>query len=789
MLQHYLVVFFRNIKRNPGFFFINLIGLSVGLACTFLIYLWLNDEMNVDKIFEKDEQLFQVMVQRHNSDNIFTQEHSPGPLGKALAEEMPEVEHYVTYSHSFLTSEYTLVVDNIPIKAVGDFVTDDFFNVFTYELLQGDKAKVLKDKSAIVISESLARKLFHSIDDVIGKTIEWSHEKDYTVSGVFRDVPSNASYQFDYLLPWENFVDKDQGLLRWDANAPGTCIVLAKGTDIQQFNKKIKNVIKTKQSDSNVTLFLKPYSDKYLYGEYDIDTGTQVGGRITYVRLFTLIAFFILLIACINFMNLSTAKTSTRIKEIGIKKAIGVDRSTLIAQYLGESLLMSFLALFVALIIVLLVLPEFNEITSKKIVLGWDPKVVLSLLGITLFTGLASGSYPALYLSGLNPAMVLKGRLKGSFSELLIRKILVIFQFGLSVILILGVLVVYMQIQYIQSKNLGYDKDNVIYFSREGWAEKNLDAFLAKVKEIPGVADASSMAEGFVGGGQSTYDIDWDGKGPKDVVDFQYRTINHGLLEVLGVEMVKGRTFQKDLKSDESKVIFNEEAVGIMRLNDPLNQEVKIWGENAQILGVTKNFLSESLRKEAKPLVFLLNGDASTHIYVRFESGRSKEIVNRLQDFYKSFNPGFPLDFRFLDDDYQALYSSEMRIGALSRYFAGFAIFISCLGLLGLAAFSAERRLKEIGIRKALSASKISIVYLLSSDFTKIILIAIAIALPIGYYMTSEWLNNFAYRIDLKLWYFLLAGAIALLVAWITIGTQAIKAANKNLIDCLRTDD
>ncbi len=786
MLKHNLTLFFRSIKRYKSSFLINLIGLSTGLACALFIYLWVNDELNVDKFHEKDSQLFQVMINRHNSEEIFTQIHGPGLLAKALTDEMPEVEKATSFTSSFMSEKNILSVKNINIKAKGDYVGKEFFNIFSFELIHGDKNQVLANNSSIVVSEKLATKFFGTTENIIGKTIELEHEKQFNISGVFETIPTNSTYQFDYLLPYDVYAAENKWMLAWDNNAPGTFIVLKEGTDINKFNEKIAGFVKSKYEESNVTLFLRSYSDGYLYGNYE--NGAQAGGRIEYVRLFSVVAIFILLIACINFMNLSTAHASRRAREVGVKKAVGARRKAIIKQYLGESLLMTFLSLTLAALFVIIFLPQFNEVTGKNLSFTLDTDLVLYALGITLFTGLIAGSYPALYLSGFNPVAVLKGRLSTSFGELWIRKGLVVFQFALSVVLIVSVLVVYKQIEYIQTKNIGYNKDNIIYFQKEGKVAEDLEPFLSQIKNIPGVANASSMRNDLVAGGTTTYGVEWDNKDPDDVIDFHYRMVNYDLIETLKIEMAEGRSFSKDFSSDSSAIVFNETAIKIMGLKNPIGKIVRFWDVDLKIVGVTKDFQFESMYENVKPLCFIISPDSPGNVMIRIQAGMEKEVISKLGAFCKEYNPGYLFEYKFMDETFQAQYVAEERVATLSKYFAGLAIIISCLGLFGLAAFTAERRRKEIGVRKTLGQRKSSIVLLLSGEFAKLVLIATIIGLPLAYLITKDWLNNFAYHIPLQFWYFILAGFLTMVVAILTVSTQAINAANKKTVDALREE-
>jgi putative ABC transport system permease protein len=435
-----------------------------------------------------------------------------------------------------------------------------------------------------------------------------------------------------------------------------------------------------------------------------------------------------------------------------------------------------------------MLLPQFNIITDKKIVLNLkDPQLLMWLSGITLFTGLIAGSYPALYLSGFKPAAVLKGEVRGSWGELWARKGLVVFQFTLSVILIVSVLVIYRQIDYVQTQNLGYTKEHLIQFPMEGKVEANLETFLTEVRSIPGVVNAASIGHSLIGRNNNTSGLEWDGKNPDDNILFENVGTNYGLLETLGVEMAEGRMYSEEYGSDSTKIIFNEAAIRVMNLENPIGKTIKLWGEyDLQIIGVVKDFHFQSLHDVVNPLFFRLMPSNTWNIMIRLEAG--KETLAALDKFYRDFNPGFSLEYQFQDQEYAQQYAAEQRVAFLSFYFATMAILISCLGLFGLAAFTAERRLKEIGIRKALGSSSTSIVLLLSGDFTRMVLVSIVLGLPFSYWLLHGWLKRFAFHIDLEIWYFLLAGFIALLIAWITVASQAIKAARVNPVKCLRTE-
>jgi putative ABC transport system permease protein len=786
MLRHNLLLIFRNFKRFKSTFFINLIGLSTGLACALMIYLWVNDELAIDTFHAKDARLYQLMERQKHTNHIGVTGSTPWLLAEALVEEIPEIEYAATATPGDWYGKSTLSVKDKNIKAGGIYCGKDFFNIFSYHLVQGNPNQVLANKNSIVISEDLAKKLFDTPDNAVGKAIEFQHNEQYQVSGIFKNVPSNSSEKFDFVLSYRILLDRDPGNANWGNSGPHTFVVLKEGTNPEQFAKKIEGFIKTKNEDAGYrSLFIKQYSKNYLYGRYD--NGIEAGGRIEYVYLFSLIAVFILLIACINFMNLSTAKASRRIKEVGIKKAIGAGRNALAIQYLGESMLMTFLSVAVAILMIDLLLPQFNLLTGKQLELTFTTNLLISIFAIMVITGLIAGSYPALYLSGFNPATVLKGKLNSSLGELWARKGLVLFQFTLSVILIVCVMVVYRQIQYVQNKNLGYDRHNVVYFEIEGKIKESLNAFLTEVQKIPGIQSASSISQSTVGGGNTT-SLEWEGKDPDVKLPIAIRSVNYGVIEMLNMQMKDGRAFSKSVRSDSLKIILNESAVDAMGLKDPVGRIVGMGPYKVEILGVMKNFHFESLHSGVAPMFFVLAPQYTEKVIVKIEPGRVQEALANLQKFYLQFNPGFAFDYRFLDQDYQAQYTAETRVASLSRYFATLAIVISCLGLFGLAAFTAERRIKEIGIRKVLGSSEWGIVYLLSGDFTKIVVVAIVIALPVSYMITRTWLDNFAFKIPLEFWYFISAGALVMVISWLTVGTQAFKAARVSPTKCLKDE-
>jgi hypothetical protein len=502
------------------------------------------------------------------------------------------------------------------------------------------------------------------------------------------------------------------------------------------------------------------------------------------------IAIFILAIACINFMNLSTAKASRRLKEVGIKKVVGAGRTQLIFQFLTESLIYSATAMILALGIAGFLLPAFNHLTGKEITLNFDATLMLTLVGITLFTGLLSGSYPALYLSGFRPISILKGTLQTSVAELFSRKGLVVFQFTLSALLIISVLVVYRQIQFIQNTNPGYDKENVVRFNSEGKVLSSEDAFIDDLKKIPGVVNACYTWHEMIGRNYGDYGLSWDGKDPNERDYVEGFGGSYGFIETMGMQMVAGRSYSKDFGDVASGIILNQSAVKLMKLKNPVGKTIRYFDRPKQIIGVVKDFHFESLHEPVKPCFISLEsqGNIWHRIMVRISAGEQAATLNSIEKLYASYNPGFPFEYGFLDEAYQKQYLTESRVGILSRYFAGLAILISCLGLFGLATFTAQKRQKEIGIRKVVGASVNNIVFMLSKDFLKLVLVAVIIAFPLAWWLMTKWLDGFVYRTTIGLEVFLITGASVLMVTMLTISVQAIKAALANPVTSLRSE-
>ncbi|MEO1260636.1 MAG: ABC transporter permease [Bacteroidota bacterium] len=788
MFRHNLLITYRSHLRNKTSFFINLIGMSTALICVLLIFLWVQDEMNVDKYNAQDDRLYQVLQNFQPANDIQTWEYSPFILAEAFKKDLPEIEAITSTNDRFYVPKGLLTYGDKHFKTQGIFTRENFFEIFTHPILRGDKNKLLTDRNSIVISDEMATRLFDSYDDAIGKTVQWStnlNDTTFIVSGVFQSPPRSASKQFDVAVHFDWLIEADEHASDWLSDYAETYLILKEGTDVEAFNQKIAKYYdgKTKYREE-FEIFVQKYSDRYLHGKYE--DGKITGGRIEYVKLFSIIAFFILLIACINFMNLATAQASKKMKEIGVKKTIGASRHALTIQFLSASILMVSICLIAALAAIHFILPYFNELTAKNLRLSIDPAFWWPLLGIVLFTGLVAGSYPALYLSKFNPIKVLKGVRVSSVSEELVRKGLVVFQFALSVIFIVSILVVNEQMEFIQTKNMGYDRDNVLCFERPTW-ERNPQTFIAALKNNQGVANAANMYWSVLDGTDNQGGFYWDDKAANKKISFQSPRIGYDVIETMGMELLAGRSFSKEMKDNHEKIVINESAVKLMGLTDPVGQTIGKGKTERQIIGVVKDFHYGSIHHQVEPLILRFR-NGGRDIMVKVKAGMEREAIEHSKAVFKEFHPGYPFEFSFLDEDFQALYEAEQKVSVLSKIFGLLAIIISCLGLFGLAAFTAEQRSKEIGVRKILGASTWGIVTMLSRDFTKLVVVAIVVALPISYFTSKTWLNNFAYQANLQWWFFALSAALILLIAWFTVGYQTWSAARINPVESLRDE-
>lgn len=790
MIKNYLLVAIRNLTRNKVFSVINILGLALGMACSLLILLWVNDERNMDKFNNYTALLYSVYERQYYDNKIDAFHSTPGVLPDEMKRVLPEVQYASGMAWNDLS---TFQVGDKIMKESGNHAGADFFKMFSYSLLEGNASNALRSPLSIAISRKMANDFFGSPRAAVGKTIRYANQKDFTVKAVFENVPANASEKFDYIINWRSFLDEQTWAKEWGNNGPRTFIMLRAGTDPVAFEEKISHFLDNYNKEQGkgfyIRLGIQRFDDMYLHSRFS-STGAIEGGAIEYVRLFSLVAVFILIIACINFMNLTTARSVKRAKEIGIRKVVGAFRSALIRQFIGEAILLAFISMVIALLLVTLLLPAFNHLTQKQIAFPYTNVTFwVSIVGLTLMTGCISGSYPALFLSSFKPVLVLKGTLKLSPSSAWFRKGLVVFQFVLSIVLIVGTIVVSKQINYIQTKNLGYDRENLIYIPLEGDLTKQYQLLRQQALNMPGIKFVSRISQTPTQIQNGTMDVEWDGKDPNSKPMFTQAAIGYDFAKTMDIRVLEGRDFSKDFATDSAGYILNEEALKKIGYKDPIGKPLTFWDKKGTIVGVVKDFHFNSLRVPVNALILRLGEtDEYGSVLVKTQAGKTKEALASLEKLCKQLNPKFPFTYQFSDEEYAKLYQTEQMTGKLADCFAFLAIFISCLGLLGLAMFTAEQRTKEIGIRKVLGASMTSLFVLLSKEFLFFVAIALLIASPLAWFAMSKWLQEYAYRIEITWSMFVIAGLVAVLIALCTVSFQAIKAAIANPVKSLRTE-
>ncbi|HEX5026379.1 MAG TPA: ABC transporter permease [Agriterribacter sp.] len=793
MWKNYIVVTLRNLKKNKTFSFINILGLALGMACSLLILLWVQDEKSVDNFHKNGKQLYILYERQYIDNTINAGFYTPGVLANEMKRTIPEI--LCASNVSWLkdnADRLTFQHGNKILKFDGCYADSDYFKMVSYPLLKGEAVSSLNTPVSICLSEKMAKAFFGSAEAAMGKILRYENRKDLTVTGVFEDLPGNVSAKFDFMMNWSCFLNDNNWAREWGNNGPNTLIMLRPDANPEMVRKRIKkfldNYNKEQSASFRIELDMQRFGDSYLHSNFN--NGEIVGGRIEYVRLFSIVAVFILLIACINFMNLTTARSAKRAKEIGVRKVAGAIRPVLMRQFLGEALIITSISALLSLAIVAVLLPFFNQLTQKNIILPYSSVYSwISILALTCITGLASGSYPAVFLSSFKPITVLKGTLKFSGASVVMRKGLVVFQFVLSIVLITGTIIVSRQVNYIQETNLGYDRGNLVYIPLEGSLREKFEIFKQQVLHIRGIEAVTKIGEVPTNIGSSTGGVQWEGKDPNSSPQFTNTAIGFDFIKTLNLKLVAGRDLSKDFASDSAGYIINESALKVIGYKDPVGKPLTFWGQKGTIVGVLKDFHFASLHDPIKPLI-LRNGENSGwgNILVRIEAGKTKEAMASLGNICQSLNPKFPFTYSFADEEYQKLYQSEQVIGKLSDYFAFLGIFISCLGLLGLAMFTAEQRTKEIGIRKVLGASITSLFTMLLGEFVVLVIIALLIASPLAWWFMNEWLQGFAYRTPIGVWVFFVSGILALLIALLSVSFQAIRAAVANPVSALRTE-
>jgi ABC-type antimicrobial peptide transport system permease subunit len=787
MFKSYFTIAFRNIARHKAFAAINIAGLAIGMACTMFILLWVQNELSYDKFHKNADHIYRIIADGATNS---------GPMVPELKAKIPAIKNFVRFIQVLpATTVFATSTNRFEEKAV--FYADStLLQVFSFPLINGNAETALAQPNAILITEDMAKKYFGH-EDPIGKILKKDNKDNLVVTGVLKNIPANSHWQFDFVMPMSAIAHSDWRLNRniWpsydfydyiqlDENFKATPVTLA------GLSRQINAIFDEHVKENPPIMKLQALADIHLRSDYRSNLPGQ--GNIQYVNALFVVALFILAVACINFMNLATARSARRAKEVGLRKVVGAGRMQLIGQFLGESLFMSFIALLIAVGIVNLLLPVFSNLAGKELSIRiLDGKLIALLLGIALFTGLVSGSYPALFLSGFKPVETLKGNMKIMGGNLNFRNGLVIAQFVVSIVLLAGTAVVYRQLNYIKDRDLGYDKSNLLYMQMTGEMVEKQRALEAELKMNPLTSNFTTASEPIFNLSSSTWGLEWDGSTPADKnIGFSKAWVSDGFFDVLQMKMASGRALSATEFADSGNYVINETAAKVMGMTpeNAIGKSLTLNGDKGIIVGVVKDFNYKTAQTAIEPLVLAFKKWNGGIVLLRTQPGETEATIQALEKISKRLNSAFPFSYGFVDQGINNLYKGEQQMGSLFNVFAIIAIFISCMGLYGLSAFMAEQRNREIGVRKVLGASVLNVVYLLSTGFTKLILIAIVIAIPIAWFATHKWLSSFAYRVNVGWAIFLIASLGALALAWITVSYESVKAAMVNPIKSLRRD-
>ncbi|MEE4256887.1 MAG: ABC transporter permease [Bacteroidales bacterium] len=782
MIRNYLLTALRSFLKYKGYSFINIAGLAIGMACSVLIMVWVAHELSYDRFNEKSDRLYRLVQTQYYSSGPLITTCMPGPIGGDMVADYPEVEDAFMFYFApgaVVTYEDKCFTENIRLADPG------LFRMFDFNFVSGDPATALDDISSIVITEEMAEKYFPG-EDPMGKVLRLNDQFNFKVTAVLEEMPANSSFRFDLCIPFLFLEEMGYQLDQYGWNSYYTYIQLAEGVSEEEMeNKIIKHIEEKKgeEDESVIDLWLHPLTKVHLYS-------VRGGGQIEQVYILSAIAVFILLIACINFMNLSTARSARRAREIGLRKVVGAGRGKIIFQFLLDSILLSLISVVLSAIIVKAVLPAFNRMADSNIRFDLtDPVNILILLGIGIFTGLLAGSYPALYLSAFNPIGVLRLSGSGSKSSSLFRKILVVFQFTLSVILIIATIVISRQLNYMQHKDLGMNMENVICLEMPRKVKDNYEVMKNEFLRDPSVTSVTRTSSLPFWNGSNTGGLDWQDRDVEDDLLVGFSFADYDYDKVLGIRMLEGRFFDESYATDTAACVINKSCQEAMNIKDPIGKWIGSSGSEEgrmKIIGVTENFHFLPLTYEISPLMFIISESPMHVMMIKVSGDNIKETMDYLEQTWTRINPGFPFEPDFLDREYQEVYESESRLGEIFKYFSFLAIFISCLGLLGLASFMAEQRTREIGIRKTFGAPVGSIIMMMSKEFAKLVIIANIVALPIAWYFLNDWLNHYSYKTPLSADIFIYAFLASVLIAMVAVSYQAVKAALMNPVDAIK---
>lgn len=786
MIKNYFKIAWRNLFRNKGFSATNLLGLTIGITCTILISLWVQDELTYDKFHSNYTSIYKLYANRDFNNQLFTDENMVLPLAGAIKNASPQVEHAVIVTHR---QPHVIKYGDNKLKKEGYRVSEHFFDMFSWKFIQGNTQTAITDPSSIVLTKSAAKALFGD-EDPINKVVKFANQDDLKVTAVVADVPGNSTFQFDYIVP---FNPSDEGYKRsmenWQNSSWTVFVQVKRGTDLKLLEKTINDIkYKHDADDKRIsTYFAFPFSKLRLQSEFK--DGKNIGGMIEYVKLFSIIAIIILLIACVNFMNLSTARSEKRAREVGVRKTLGSGKRQLIFQFFSESIILAFIAFVLSIGTVYVLLPFFNQLVDKDLVLDitkplfWGAAIVL-----ILFTGIIAGSYPALYLSSFNPVRVLKGTFSAGKKTVLPRHILVVGQFAISILLISATIIIYQQIQHIKNRDIGYNPDNLIMIPASQDTQNTFSAIRDELMKTGMISAVNRSFSPITEVWWKAPAPDWDGKpaGGELIVASMATDIDY--TKTMGVKILEGKDFS-GVPADSSNMLINEAAVKAMQLKNPLGTQLRYGSNKYTVIGVISNIVMESPFRAVDPMLVYFDPNNSNSINIRLTaSAKPQQAIKSIEAVFKKYNPAYPFEYKFVDEEFNRKFLTEDLISRITNIFAGLAIFICCIGLAGLASFTIEKRVREIGIRKVLGATLGQLLTLISKDFLRLVLIAFVIATPLAWWFMNNWLEKYPDRITISIWLFGAVGLLILLLALVVVSLNTMKAAITNPVKSLRTE-
>lgn len=785
MFKNYFKIAWRNLLRNKGFSTTNLLSLTIGITCTLLIALWVYDELNYNKFHRNYNNIYQVMANRDFKNQVFTDPNMVLPLARALENSTPQIINTTVTTYS---SPHIVAYKDLKVKKSGITVNEHFFDVFTWNFIKGNAAAAVSDPHNIILTASTAKSIFGR-EDAMGQVLRLDNGDNFKVAGIVEDVPGNSTFQFDYIINF-NYSDpntKNQ-MNEWQNSSWNVFVQLKDGAGIGTVEKKINEIKKSHDKNDEIsTYFTFPMNKWRLYS--DFKDGKNVGGLIEYVRMFTIVAIVILIIACVNFMNLSTARSERRAKEVGIRKTLGSNKRQLVMQFFSESIILALIAFMLSIGAVYLLLPAFNTLVGKQLHLNiLHPFFWLLGIGIIAFTGVVAGSYPALYLSSFNPVKVLKGTLAAGKDAILPRRILVVTQFVISILLISATIIIYQQIQFIKNRDMGYDPNNLIMVPSTDDVNKNYAVIRDELEKTGSIASVTRTSSPITAIWWKTGGLDYEGKRADAAIIFSALATDIGFTKTFGVKMIEGNDFS-GAPVDSSSMMLNKAAVAAMGLKNPLGMKMRYAGREFNVIGVTDNVTMETPFKPVDPLMMFYDKYYSATVSIRLKQGADvRKALSQIENVFTKYNPAFPFDYQFVDQEFSKKFINEQLVSRITNIFAGLAIFICCIGLAGLASFTIEKRTREIGIRKVLGASIQQLLALISREFLKLVLVAFVIAVPLAWWLMHNWLQNYEFRVQISLWLFGAVGFLVLLLALVVVSANTLKAALNNPVKSLRTE-